>query len=928
MRRETSFDRSATPPLPYTPSASMQQLTPSSGSGPRGNASSDFGIFVATRIRPFNNKELSEHAQSQRELNRDPDEAPTCIMDVARDLKNMTLLDPTKEFAERATFTFDHIFSAFAPTVELYSPGASRRNSLLDSSQGAVDGGGDPQEASERAQAEIYDILGAPIVRSAWEGYNGCIFAYGQTSSGKTYTMMGNKRDPGIIPRLCRDLFDRIEQDEIKQQEAAGMDSAGGRGGGYDESDEPDYPTTPGVLSGKSPAKEGVPRLPSPPLGKRPRGRKLIKVTVSYMEIYNEQMRDLLKTRPKGQKLQYKSRFDSRELDAEEYQSLRVRQHPLNGPFVEGITTVEVENWLECVKVIRQGNEVRSSCSTDMNDSSSRSHAIFQMTITQTEALGARVRGKEVTNHKVSKINLVDLAGSERITKTNVTGKHLAEANCINQSLSTLRKVIDALVSRKKSGGSQTMVIPYRESMLTWILSDNFGGNSKTVMCANVSPHYSNSQETESTLRYATVARGIVNRVRVNEDPSTKLIRELQVQLKVLQEELTKGPQQHRVHELEEQIEENRRAMGELHNREEGMRRLITESRQREEKLLNDVESHQKGEAHWKREAIRLAKEKELLKKALTDIAQSNPDIMSQSKHKENFWMLDDTPDAVLSAQETSRFDDETACPPQGRRKIGAGGSSSFRKSFTGSFSGTDGGSPLPTTSAQTKASSPVVKDPSRNSLLEEILQTDERQQAGNGTSSTSGLSPALRRRRMNDAGPSAAGESQPPDVPRHGRRAMTEESNSRDRSGLEPQTEGRMLNSAGAGSGAGASSGLSPASRLPPRLRAQPAGPLPPSLAHLAGLGAGPPEGPRGAGRASPSTSSYVTPTTTPVKEGPPQAGTPPVASPLAADSLDKFLAGGSEPAQAPAKRIPPWRQRQQQRLQQEQQRTATPTE
>lgn len=155
--------------------------------------------------------------------------------------------------------------------------------------------------------------------------------------------------------------------------------------------------------------------------------------------------------------------------------------------------------------------------------------------ITHTEAVGAKVRGKTVINHRVSKVNLVDLAGSERLVNTGVSVKHVTEASHINQSLSTLRKVIDALIQNSKvmkdaAAKKVKVVIPYRESLLTWILADNFGGNSKTVMVATVSPASASWHETESTLRYATLARSVVNRVRVNEDASTKLIRELQAQ--------------------------------------------------------------------------------------------------------------------------------------------------------------------------------------------------------------------------------------------------------------------------------------------------------------------------------------------------------------------------------------------------------------
>ncbi|MEM0150161.1 MAG: hypothetical protein QXW10_04665, partial [Candidatus Micrarchaeaceae archaeon] len=616
-------------------SSSFNSTNPSTKAAPAVSHQTplDFGIVVATRIRPFNKKELAEHAAQLKAENKDPNEMAVPCMDVESDMKTLILLDP-KDMSSKASFVFDFIFTPFAPTVEI-DPGKRKISGLpMPTSPLALSSSASPpcesdsdeedEEAmAEKAQAEVYAALGAPIVKSAWDGYNACIFAYGQTSSGKTYTMMGTKRDPGVIPRLCKDLFERIEEDEARQK--AGLSA--------------------------SPSADNK--------GQQPQ-RRLVKVTVSYMEIYNEQVRDLLKTRPKGAR----PKFNLGAGDAsEEYQSLKVRQHPLHGPFVEGLTTVDADNWLECVKIIRQGNEVRSHCSTEMNESSSRSHAIFQMILTQTEALGARVRGKDVTNHKVSKINLVDLAGSERILRTNVTGKHLTEAQSINQSLSTLRRVIDALVQKKKGGAAvANMVVPYRESMLTWILSDNFGGNSKTVMCANVSPHSSNAGESESTLRYATLARGIVNRIRINEDPSAKLIRELQNQLKVLQEEMLRGPQQFRVEELMEEISENKRAMEELSAKEEGMKRLITESRAREEKLLSDVQSHQLGEEKWRREAEKLRKEKEELKRALKDIAKSNPDLVAQQKEN-NFWNinLDDAQEDDLGA------DDSTVCPPVSR---------------------------------------------------------------------------------------------------------------------------------------------------------------------------------------------------------------------------------------------------------------------
>ena len=522
----------------------------------------DYGLLVAARVRPFN----------QMEIDATQDDEPVPIVEETTKRGDLAILDPAAQFREKANFNFDFVFTPFQPSVQ------------LQISEQEEDPEGDVM------QEQIYEKMGAPIMNAAWEGYNGCIFAYGQTSSGKTYTMMGTKRNPGVIPRLCRSLFERVEGEMLA---------------------------------------EG--------------SKKITKCTVSYMEIYNEQVRDLLRKPVKQHR--FASRFDSK--DDNSFQNLKVRSHPIHGPFVDGVEKIDVDNWLECVKLIRAGNELRSSCATNMNSESSRSHAIFQIVLTQVEALGAKVRGKEVSNHRVSKINLVDLAGSERIARTNVTGKHLAEANSINQSLSTLRKVFDALIQKSKKPG-QVLVIPYRESMLTWILSDNFGGNSRTMMIANVSPHESNVLESESTLRYATLARGIINRVRVNEDPAAKLVKELQTQLKMLQDEvrrqqdgtLTSLPDEARTLELEAQIEENRMAMEELHAREEGMRQLIQESRLREEQLIAERETLASSEEKWRNEAHKLRMEKEELQKTINTIAQGNPAmLLKNNTKKEEFWV-------------------------------------------------------------------------------------------------------------------------------------------------------------------------------------------------------------------------------------------------------------------------------------------------
>eukprot|EP00759_Apiculatamorpha_spiralis_P006285 PhF_6_TR13670/c0_g1_i3/m.21967/K17914/KIF13; kinesin family member 13 len=533
----------------------------------QGDDSISSGIQVYVRVRPFTKREIEEDSTSKS--------APQPVLEVTSDARGIVLFDPSSPNVERGQFAFDYCISPFKSGVQLDHARGGGGNDSSD----------DEEDKAEQVQEEVHALVGVPILMASWQGFNGCVFAYGQTSSGKTYTMMGTKRDPGIIPRLCRQLFEKLEEQ---------MESETHQG-----------------------------------------GKKVsTAVYVTYMEIYNEQVRDLLRVKPKGQP-RFTSRFDQHAVD--EYQNLKVRQHPLQGPFVEGITKAEVTCWLECVQLIRAGNELRAQTQTGMNDNSSRSHAIFQIIVTHTEAMGAKVRGKAVTTHRISKLNLVDLAGSERLVRSMVTGKHLTEATHINQSLSTLRKVVDALIqnTKAKNTGGKKVVIPYRESLLTWILADNFGGNSKTIMIATVSPAPSSWQETESTLRYASVARGVVNRIRVNEDPSAKLIRELQTQLRSLQEEMVQirsgtlsgsvgdaeGSIRHvRVQELEEYIDMNHKAIEELQVREDSLRKEMLEYKTREQKLLKQQEELRRGETYWREKAQELSAESEKLKEELRQV--------------------------------------------------------------------------------------------------------------------------------------------------------------------------------------------------------------------------------------------------------------------------------------------------------------------
>ena len=245
-----------------------------------------------------------------------------------------------------------------------------------------------------------------------------------------------------------------------------------------------------------------------------PNGVKSISYTVeaSYLEIYQEHVQCLLNPR-KG--------------------NLKVREHPVTGPYVEDLTRLVVNDYGEVLKLIEDGSAVRQVAATNMNDTSSRSHAIFTLLVTTTKVLQEAEGGKgRVVHDTVSRINLVDLAGSERAKSTGATGTRLAEGAQINKSLSTLGLVISGLAEASKRKGGSGAHIPFRDSTLTWLLKDNLGGNSKTFMISTISPSSVNHDETLSTLRYADRAKAIVTKARVNEDPNTKLIRQLREEVR------------------------------------------------------------------------------------------------------------------------------------------------------------------------------------------------------------------------------------------------------------------------------------------------------------------------------------------------------------------------------------------------------------
>uniref|UniRef100_A0A4W5R877 Kinesin family member 13B n=1 Tax=Hucho hucho TaxID=62062 RepID=A0A4W5R877_9TELE len=310
-------------------------------------------------------------------------------------------------------------------------------------------------------QGVVFQCLGESLLHNAFQGYNACIFAYGQTGSGKSYTMMGSVDSPGLIPRLCSSLFDRTL---LEQREGEGFT-----------------------------------------------------IEVSYMEIYNEKVRDLLD--PKGSR-----------------QALRVREHKVLGPYVDGLSRLAVASYKDIESLMSEGNKSRTVAATNMNEESSRSHAVFNIILTHTlKDLQSGTSGE-----KVSKLSLVDLAGSERAAKTGATGERMKEGSNINKSLTTLGLVISAL-AEQGCGKNKTKFVPYRDSVLTWLLKDSLGGNSRTAMVATVSPAADNYDETLSTLRYADRAKSIVNHAVVNEDPNARIIRELREEVEKLRDQLTQA---------------------------------------------------------------------------------------------------------------------------------------------------------------------------------------------------------------------------------------------------------------------------------------------------------------------------------------------------------------------------------------------------
>ena len=339
-------------------------------------------------------------------------------------------------------------------TIQIYKP--SRDSSLVQNSnpntlvQAALADGNITREHTfsfDRAygpattQLELYATAVRPVVLNILEGYNGSIIAYGQTSAGKTYTMEGTSTEEtrGAIPRVAAEIFSYIEK------------------------------------SSNSASK--------------------FLVRASFMQVYNEQLQDLLQPSKPGQPKH----------------PLKIREIP-TGIYVQGLSESVVKSPQDIIQLMRKGAQHRSTASTQMNWSSSRSHALFSIIVEHSEV--STVTQKKVIT--IGKLNLVDLAGSERVKESGAEGDRLGEACSINSSLSALGKVILSLTTR----GKGALHVPYRETKITFLLRDSLGGNCRTTLITTITPAAPNYSETLSTLRFGNNAKSVRNDARINQDMS------------------------------------------------------------------------------------------------------------------------------------------------------------------------------------------------------------------------------------------------------------------------------------------------------------------------------------------------------------------------------------------------------------------------
>lgn len=352
---------------------------------------------------------------------------------------------------------------------------------------------------------KIYSGIVRPIVQGVLEGYNGTVFAYGQTSCGKTFTMEGvsePETQTGIIPRCFKHILTSIHSNTSHSDGTHSNGSHGNSNNGRTSDGNGNHST---ISHGNSNYSNYSNMTPSNSVYDN---REYL-LHVSFLEIYNEEIRDLLVKNP-GCKLD-------------------IKEHPDKGMYVKGLSSITVDCYDDMNEILAIGSANRSVGATCMNTDSSRSHSIFIIDLEMSVYHG---EGKEFFRN--GKLNLVDLAGSERQGKSLASGERFREATRINLSLSALGNVISALVDGKIKH------IPYRDSKLTRLLQDSLGGNSRTLMIACISPGANNYEETLTTLRYAKRAKNIKNRPRINEDPKDTLIKKYQEEIEQLKRIIAK----------------------------------------------------------------------------------------------------------------------------------------------------------------------------------------------------------------------------------------------------------------------------------------------------------------------------------------------------------------------------------------------------
>ncbi|GET87957.1 kinesin, putative [Leishmania tarentolae] len=534
-----------------------------------GDETSATRVFI--RVRPFRAAERGKNDADAMAIVTVSDENPSHI----------TTLDPSKGYQPKATYVFDRCFSTTtvgeAEEAHRFLLGNDKEGgmapiALTALEEGGAEGSVNPifLECLRRDQATVYGHVGRPVLLNALAGYNGCVFAYGQTGSGKTYTMMGPQGGFGAIvsgtPAQVKAVtpakkFRRaataynghlrwtpeVSTDDVSDSRFRSFASvtpralvrtpcSGGHGDNMSMTEDATLPLDCSLSAssdvplqrsrrsskvlhlGDEEGLQGiVPRLVRELFAELHQKREQdsshsFRVEVQYYEIYREKVMDLLSS---------------------SHEELRVRHSKSAGPYVENLTKKHVDDNAEVFRLLRQGSLRRHTASTAMNDRSSRSHAIFVLHLVQ-----MRISDDDSASAKVSsKVNLVDLAGSERTGAHSVEGDQFKEGVVINSSLTVLGRVIDALAD--KSSGKRNVFCPYRDSVLTWLLMDSLGGNSKTTMVATVSPHSSNFEEACQTLRYASRAKQIVTKVVVNEDPQVRQIKLLTAEVQRLKARLS-----------------------------------------------------------------------------------------------------------------------------------------------------------------------------------------------------------------------------------------------------------------------------------------------------------------------------------------------------------------------------------------------------